>query len=310
MSQFVVAAFYKFVELADYQSLKKPFYNFCDELGIKGTILLANEGINGTIAGTAESIEKLFTYLRQDDRLSELHYKRSVCEFIPFYRLKVKLKKEIVTMGQKEIKPAEKTGEYVDADEWNNLLNDPDVVVLDTRNKYEYRVGTFKNAIDPQLENFRDFPEYVDNNLSDKKNKKIAMFCTGGIRCEKASAYMLEAGFKKVYQLHGGILQYIEDTPKQDSKWLGDCFVFDNRVTVDHKLAKGEYDQCFACREPISEQDKASSQYKEGVSCPHCYDKQSEKTHARVSERQKQISLAKQRNEKHIGAKMAKNSGL
>ncbi|MBK8186455.1 MAG: rhodanese-related sulfurtransferase [Cellvibrio sp.] len=301
MNQIVVAALYKFVRLPDYQEVVPRLKTFCDEIGLKGTLLLAEEGINGTVSGTRESIDQLVAFLKADGRFEGMSYKESFYEDQPFYRMKVKLKKEIVTMGVQGIDPQKIVGTYVKPQDWNALISDPDVVVVDTRNSYEYEIGTFKNAIDPKTETFREFPQWVAENLDPQKHKKVAMFCTGGIRCEKSTAYLREQGFDQVFHLEGGILKYLEDVPAEESLWQGDCFVFDNRVAVNHNLEKGIYDQCHACRFPITEDDKQSEHYMPGVSCPRCFDKLSEEQRERFAERQRQINLAKQRNEKHIG---------
>ncbi len=298
----IVAAMYRFVALPDYQDLREPLLSFCVSRDIKGTLLLAAEGINGTVSGTREGIDALLNYLRQDPRLEAIEHKESLHETLPFYRMKVKLKKEIVTMGVEGIDPNKVVGTYVEPKDWNDLISDPDVVLVDTRNDYECAIGTFKNAINPKTTTFREFPEYVKNHLNPAEHKKVAMFCTGGIRCEKSTAYLKEQGFDEVYHLKGGILKYFEEVPEAQSLWDGECFVFDNRVAVDHNLEKGQYDQCHGCRRPITEQDKQSPHYQKGVSCPHCFDQLSEEQQARFKERQKQIELAAKRNQAHIGA--------
>ncbi len=298
----VVAALYKFVELPDYRELREPLLQQCLANGIKGTLLLAAEGINGTISGSREGIDGLRAFLEADERFHNLSYKESFDQDKPFYRMKVKLKKEIVTMGVPGIDPRHVVGTYVEPKDWNALIADPEVVVVDTRNDYEYELGTFEHALNPDTKTFREFPDYVKDNLDPAKHKKIAMFCTGGIRCEKSTAYMKEQGFEEVYHLNGGILKYLEDVPKEESLWKGECFVFDNRVSVDHDLQPGEYELCHGCRFPIREEDKASEKYIEGVACPNCYDTQTPEQRARFSERQKQMKLAKARNELHIGA--------
>jgi UPF0176 protein len=308
MSKYLTAALYKFVSLPDYKELQAPILEKCNELRIKGTLLLALEGINGTIAGEPDDIKAMLAYLRQDPRLSDLEHKESYADTHPFYRMKVKLKKEIVTMGVEGTNPNNVVGTYVKPEDWNNLINDPDVVLLDTRNDYEVSIGTFKGAVDPKTTTFREFPKFVDQNLDKTKNKKIAMFCTGGIRCEKASSFMKEQGFEEVYHLQGGILKYLETIPKEQSMWDGECFVFDQRVAVKHGLEVGSYDQCYACRMPLSAEDMKSEKYTPGIACPHCYDKTSEEKKAALTERQKQVILAKQRGEDHIGAKIKKNS--
>ena len=302
MTDIVVAALYKFVTLEDFHELREPLLDVCIASGARGTILLAHEGINGTIAGTREAIDQVLAYLRSDPRLADLEHKESFDDHLPFYRMKVKLKREIVTMGIEGIDPNSRVGTYVAPGDWNDLVNDPEVLLIDTRNDYEYGIGTFRGAIDPRTQSFRDFPAYVRSHLDPEKHKKVAMFCTGGIRCEKASAFMLEEGFAEVYHLQGGILKYLEEVPPQDSTWEGECFVFDNRVAVDHKLQKGQYDQCYGCRHPITEQDKLSDKYQKGICCPLCYDRLTDDQRARFSERQKQIELAALRGEGHIGA--------
>ncbi|WP_020210304.1 rhodanese-related sulfurtransferase [Gilvimarinus chinensis] len=302
MSEIVVAALYKFVLLPDYKELRQPLLSECERLGLKGTLLLAAEGINGTISGTRAGIDGLLSYLKKDERFADLEHKESLHQDKPFYRMKVKLKKEIVTMGVEGIDPKQIVGTYVKPKDWNELISDPEVLVVDTRNHYEYAIGSFERAVDPETETFREFPEYVKDHLSPEKHKKVAMFCTGGIRCEKATAYMKEQGFDEVYHLEGGILKYLEEVPEQESLWRGECFVFDNRVAVNHSLEKGSFDQCYGCRHPITEQEKDSPQYLKGVCCPHCFDSLSEDQKKRFAERQKQIELAKTRNEAHIGA--------
>lgn len=305
MAEIVVCALYKFVTLDNYQALKQPLLNFMLNRDIRGTLLLAQEGINGTVAGSRAGIDALLDYLRQDPRLAELSYKESYTDTPPFMRSRVKLKKEIVTMGVEGINPKEVVGTYVKPKDWNQLISEPDVLLVDTRNDYEVQVGTFKNAVNPQTDSFREFPEYVKTHLDPNKHKKVAMFCTGGIRCEKSTAYLKEQGFEEVYHLEGGILKYLEDVPDQESLWQGDCFVFDERVTVNHQLEKGDYDQCHACRLPITEEEKLSPLYQKGVSCPHCYDKTSDEQKRRFAEREKQIQLARLRGEAHIGLETA-----
>jgi UPF0176 protein len=302
MSKIVVAALYKFSRLEDFESLREPLLDCCIAAAVKGTILLAREGVNGTIAGPREGIDRVLAYLRRDPRLADLEHKESLDTRMPFHRMKVKLKREIVTMGVEGIDPNEQVGTYVPPAQWNELVNDPEVLLLDTRNDYECSIGTFHGAVDPGTRNFREFPRYVRENLDPKRQRKVAMFCTGGIRCEKASAFMLQQGFAEVYHLEGGILKYLEEIPSEDSTWEGECFVFDDRVAVDHQLRKGHYDQCYACRRPITEADKASPQYEPGVSCPHCCDAVSADSKERFRERQKQVELARRRGEPHIAA--------
>jgi len=305
MSQVVVVALYHFVRLEKFEQLKSPLLVFLLDQEIKGTLLLASEGINGTVAGSQQSIDALLDWLKQDPRLADVRYKFSYDDEMPFYRTRVKLKKEIVTMGVEGIDPKRVVGTYVKPTEWNALISDPDVVLVDTRNRYETAIGTFKNAVDPDTESFREFPEYVKNELDPKKHKKVAMFCTGGIRCEKSTAYLLEQGFEEVYHLQGGILNYLKEIPEEETLWEGECFVFDNRVSVNHALEKGEYDQCHACRLPITEDDKLSPDYIKGVSCHQCHDSVSEKQRRRFMEREKQMQLAKKRGETHIGSDVA-----
>jgi len=305
MSQVVVCAMYKFVTLDNHIALKPPLLNFMQSNNIRGTLLLANEGINGTVAGSRQDIDALLIYLKSDDRLAELSYKESFTNEMPFLRTRVKLKKEIVTMGVEGIDPKHVVGTYVKPKDWNSLISDPDVLLVDTRNDYEVQVGTFKDAINPETESFREFPDYVKQHFDPEKHKKVAMYCTGGIRCEKSTAYMKEQGFEEVYHLEGGILKYLEEVPAEDTLWQGECYVFDERITVNHQLEKGVYDQCNACRLPITEEDKLSEQYQHGVSCPHCFDKTSAVQKARFSEREKQMKLAELRGEAHIGADSA-----
>ncbi|GHD28158.1 rhodanese-related sulfurtransferase [Parahalioglobus pacificus] len=302
MSQIVVAALYKFVTLEDYIAMREPLLDCCVTAGVKGTLLLAEEGINGTIAGTREGIDAVLAYLRNDARLADLEHKESFDDHMPFHRMKVKLKKEIVTMGVDGIDPNQTVGTYVKPEDWNALVDDPEVLLIDTRNDYEYGIGSFRGAVDPHTTTFREFPGWVRENLDPAKQKKVAMFCTGGIRCEKASAFMLKEGFEEVYHLQGGVLKYLEEVPEAESTWEGECFVFDNRVAVNQQLEKGQYDQCYGCRHPITEDDKRSPHYVKGVCCPRCFDSLSEDQMARFSERQKQIELAKQRGEVHVGA--------
>ncbi len=300
----VVAALYRFTKFPDFESFRRPLRELMLEKEVRGTLLLAAEGINGTIAGSREAIDSTLAWLREDDRFRGLQVKESYVNENPFYRTKVKLKKEIVTMGVENIDPNHIVGTYVDALDWNNLIGDPEVLLLDTRNKYEVEIGTFKNAVNPETDSFREFPEYVEKNLDPIKHKKIAMFCTGGIRCEKSTAYLKQQGFDDVYHLKGGILKYLEEVSEENTLWEGECFVFDNRVTVNHQLEQGSYDQCHACRMPITEKDKNREQYQRGVSCHYCFDKQSKEQVKRYAERERQIQLAKHRGEKHLGQPM------
>ena len=298
----VIVALYHFTDLPDVEDVHKKFKILCTDLRLKGILLLATEGINGTIAGTREDIDVFLNTLRQDARFDGVNIKESYAETIPFYRLKVRLKKEIVTLRVPEVSPQKIAGTYVEPKDWNQLISDPDVVVLDTRNTYEVNIGTFKNAINPETDDFVDFPSYVREKLNVPKDKKIAMFCTGGIRCEKASSFMKLEGYEEVYHLKGGVLKYFEEVPAQQSLWEGECFVFDQRVSVKHDLAPGDYFPCYGCRTPLAPQDRLSEHYIEGIQCHHCFDKLSEKTKKGNFERQRQILLAKEKNIQHIGA--------
>ncbi|MBN9412476.1 MAG: rhodanese-related sulfurtransferase [Candidatus Paracaedimonas acanthamoebae] len=302
----VVAALYKFVKLANYRALRDQLQDLCQKNDIRGTLLLAPEGLNGTIAGTREAIDHLQTFLKNKGLFEGLEYKESSVDYYPFYRLKVRLKKEIVTLGMPHLDVEKSTGTFVEPEEWNALISDPDMLLIDTRNTYETKIGTFKNAVDPETETFREFPEFVEHFIQQKKKQRIAMFCTGGIRCEKASSYLLEQGFEEVYQLKGGILKYLETIPTEESLWQGECFVFDNRVAVKEGVEEGQHDLCFGCRAPLSEADKISSDYEEGVTCPSCFAHHGEDKKKRLRERQKQIMLAKQRQEQHIGRSVSK----
>ena len=300
----VVAALYHFAKFPDFESFREPLHRLMLEQQVRGTLLLAAEGINGTIAGPRQGIDGILDWLKQDARFAGVETKESYVDENPFYRTKVKLKKEIVTMGVEDIDPNHIVGTYVEPSQWNALISDPEVLLLDTRNKYEVEIGTFENAVNPETDSFREFPDYVANNLDPEKHKKVAMFCTGGIRCEKSTAYLKQQGFDEVYHLKGGILKYLEEVPEEETRWQGECFVFDNRVTVNHKLERGDYDQCHACRMPITEQDKQSEHYQKGVSCHHCYDKHSKEQLKRYAERERQMELARQRGEDHIGQPM------
>lgn len=284
----IVATFYKFVEIPDFTDKRLPILSCCQEQGIKGTILLAAEGINGTIAAAnRQSIESVISFLRSDPRLADLEYKLSLADSPPFERLKVRLKREIVTIGLAEVDPMG-VGTYVSAKDWNALISDPEVTVIDTRNDYEVSIGTFKKAINPETESFREFPEYVRQNLDPTQHKKVALFCTGGIRCEKASSFMRSQGFQEVYHLKGGILKYLEEVPEQESLWQGECFVFDSRVALSHGLALGSHEMCLGCGHPISADDKASSKYEQGISCPHCYLGLTQEKRTRTEAKQRQ----------------------
>lgn len=302
MSRIVVAAFYHFVSLDNYTELRQPLLNQMLKNNIKGSLLLAREGINGTVAGSQPSIDLLLAWIRTDPRLQNIQCKFSYDEEMPFYRSRVKLKKEIVTMGIEGIDPNRSVGTHVKPADWNALISDPEITLVDTRNTYESAIGSFRNATMANTESFRDFPQYVRDKLDPITHRKIAMFCTGGIRCEKSTAYLKQLGFDEVYHLQGGILKYMEEVPESESLWQGECFVFDNRVSVDHALEKGSYDQCHACRLPITETDKQSRKYQQGVSCPACYDRNTDSQRKRFAEREKQVRLAKLRGESHIGS--------
>lgn len=308
-SPVIVAALYKFVALPDYRELREPLLDACLNAGVKGTLLLATEGINGTIAGSRLAIDEVLAYLKSDARFNDIDHKESLDSELPFYRMKVKLKKEIVTMGREGIDPKILVGHYVEPQDWNALISDPEVTVIDTRNHYECDIGSFEGAINPQTTTFKEMPAFVDQQLDPAEHKKVAMFCTGGIRCEKSTAYLLEQGFDEVYHLKGGVLKYLEEVPKEQSLWRGECFVFDNRVAVDHDLNVGSYDQCHGCRHPITEAQKNSPHYQRGVCCPLCYDRLTIDQKQRFAERQKQIDLAVDRNESHIGAAPPKRQG-
>lgn len=298
----VVCALYHFVRLDDFEDLRQPLLKLMHANQIKGTLLLAKEGLNGTVAGSGQAIDLLLDWLQTDSRFENISWKKSYDDSFPFYRSKVKLKKEIVTMGIEDIDPTKIVGSYVKPEDWNQLISDPDVILIDTRNEYEIQVGTFKNAVNPHTETFSEFPAWVEKKLHPERQKKVAMFCTGGIRCEKSTAYLKTLGFDDVYHLQGGILKYLEEVPEEESLWQGECFVFDNRVTVKHQLEPGSYDQCHACRMPISETDKKSNSYVKGISCPHCIGKHSDKQISRFTEREKQTQLASKRDETHIGS--------
>jgi UPF0176 protein len=304
---YLTTAMYHFVSLSHFKTLREPLLEFCISHDIKGTILLADEGINGTVAGSEKSIHEFLSLLKNDPlfegNFKDLGHKESWSDKHPFYRMKVKLKKEIVTLGIPGVSPTKMVGQYVKPQDWNSIISDPEIVLIDTRNDYEYAIGTFKNAINPKTTTFREFPEYVKTHFDPKKHKKVAMFCTGGIRCEKASSYMISEGFDEVYHLEGGILKYLEEVGPQNSLWEGECFVFDQRVAIKHGLGVGHYDQCYACRYPLSVDDLKSEKYTPGISCPHCYNQHTPEKLKALTERQKQVILAKQRGVEHIGSK-------
>ena len=300
-NRFIVAALYKFVRLPDFRELKRPLLGRCRELRLKGTLLLAPEGINGTVAGRRESIDGILDYLRSEPRFADLAHKESLSAGVPFHRMKVKLRQEIVSLGLPGVDPEQLRGEYVKPEDWNAEISRPNTLVLDIRNDYETGIGGFKNAVAPNTGTFREFPDYVEKNLNPEQHSRVAMYCTGGIRCEKASSYLLSRGFREVVQLQGGILNYLEKVDRDHSRWEGECFVFDSRVAVDHELAEGEFEQCFACRRPLRQDDMASEKYQPGVSCPRCHDDLTPEQRRRFSERQRQVELAESRGEQHIG---------
>ena len=295
MTTFVIATFYKFVDLPNFAELREPILQYCREFELKGSILLANEGINATIAGPRADIDAVLAYLRANPKLADMTHKESFADFNPFPRLKVRLKREIVNLGMPEINPNNKVGTYVDAQNWNDLISDPDVILIDTRNDFEVQAGTFKGAINPETISFNNFPEYVGTHLDSNKHKKVAMFCTGGIRCEKATSYLLEQGFEEVFHLKDGILKYLEQIPEEDSLWEGECFVFDQRVTVKHQLVPGEIEYCTHCQIILTDEAKASPRFRKGFYCPNCYDTIPVEKVDRLEERYFQAGLAEAR---------------
>ena len=298
-----VVSFYRFVDVADPPALKEALQRECEKDDLLGTILVAAEGVNGTLAGDASEIRSVFAWL--EDRLGldkPLDGHWTEAGEAPFRRMRVRVKKEIVALGRPDIRPDRGTGQYVGVQEWNRLIADPETLVIDTRNHYEYEVGTFLNAVDPDTDSFREFPDYASQLAEEDRDRPLAMFCTGGIRCEKATALMLELGFRQVYHLEGGILKYLEEVGDDENLWQGECFVFDTRVAVDRDRAEGGYVQCHACRRPLSAEDLASPDYREGVSCPKCIGMHDAERVAKLEERRKQVRLARERGEEHIGA--------
>lgn len=306
---FLTAALYKFVELPDHADLRAPLLACCEANGVKGTLLLAAEGINGTISGPEAGVRAVLTWLRSDARLARLEHKEAWAEHMPFYRMKVRLKREIVTMGVPDVHPALNAGQYVKPADWNALLAEPGVVLVDTRNDYEVSIGSFEGAINPATASFSELPDWVAREMAeggrlaevDGKKPKVAMFCTGGIRCEKSTAFMRSKGFEEVYHLEGGILKYLETVPEAQSIWQGECFVFDERVSVGQGLTPGQFTLCRSCRDPLSEADRQSPLYELGVSCAHCHASTTEEQKAGYRERQRQVELADKRNAAHIG---------
>ena len=305
-NRYVVAALYQFVSVDDCAGWQARLKDICQSRHLMGTLLIAPEGLNGTVAGRYDDINSFVLWLQTKTPFTDLEIKYAVHDEAPFHRMKVRLKREIVTMGEPDIRPNEQAGEYVEPEDWNKLISDPDVLVVDTRNSYETAIGQFRGATDPQTTTFREFPAWAKA-LADKpeedRPQKIAMYCTGGIRCEKSTALMKSIGFEHVYHLKGGILKYLEDTPPADSLWDGECFVFDSRVSVDHDLNQGSYQLCHACKMPLSEEDMTSPHFQAGVSCPHCHDVTTPAQRERFAERARQIELARDRGTQHIGAK-------
>jgi len=299
-----VVSFYRFLDIEEPLPFRNALQQFCEEQKLLGTVLVATEGFNGTLAGDAEAIGKVFDWLRAYFGIDEpLDARWTESDDAPFRRMRVKIKPEIVTLGRPDILPHKRTGKHVPPGEWNALIDDPDVLVIDTRNHYEYEVGTFPRAIDPGNDSFREFPEFARELAASSTDRKLAMFCTGGIRCEKATALMLELGFDEVYHLQGGIINYLDKVPAEENRWQGECFVFDTRVAIDRDLADGGYVQCHACRRPLSVEDMQSPDYREGVSCPKCVHETDADKRARLEERRKQVALATARGETHIGPK-------
>jgi len=299
---YTIAALYHFTRFADPAALKPALLQLCLDQGVTGTLLLAGEGINGTIAGPRTGIDAVLAHIRALPGCAGLEWKEATASHPPFARMKVRLKREIVTMGQPDVDPRARVGHYVEPQDWNDLIRSPDVAVIDTRNDYEVAIGTFEGAIDPETSSFRDFPAWWEANKERFHNKRVAMFCTGGIRCEKSTNFLLGQGIEDVYHLKGGILRYLEEIPAKDSSWQGECFVFDNRVSVGHGLRQGPYDLCHGCRRPILPADKLRPEYEAGVSCHQCIDETSAEDKARFRERQKQIALARSRGETHLAS--------
>lgn len=306
---YLTAALYLFVDLPDFAALRDPLRECCERHGVKGTLLLAREGVNGTIAGPPEGVQAVLDHLRADARLAPLTHKESWSDKAPFLRLKIKLKKEIVTLGVPGLDPNKTVGRYVKPADWNRLLADPDVVLVDTRNDYEVAIGTFRGAVNPHIKSFTELPAWLERQEALQRKPKVAMFCTGGIRCEKSTALLKMRGFDEVYHLKGGILKYLEEVPPEDSLWQGECFVFDERVSVGHGLKPGPHALCRACRWPLSADEMASPLYEPGTSCPHCHGQRSPEKKAGLAERQRQVELAQARGQRHVGAQMPARPG-
>jgi UPF0176 protein len=300
---FTVAAFYRFARFPDPHALRAPLQASCAASELHGTILLAPEGINGTIAGSADGIAAVVAHIRTLPDCADMDVKYALAETMPFPRMKVRMKREIVTLGVGDLDPAANAGTHVAPRDWNALIADPETIVIDTRNDYEVRLGTFRGAVDPETSSFREFPEWVQGRKAELAGRKVAMFCTGGIRCEKATAYVKSLGIEAVFHLKGGILKYLEEVPAAESLWQGECFVFDERVSVAHGLAEGEAQLCRACRQPLTGEDMRSPHYVEGISCARCHDARSEKDRVRYAERHRQVALAEARGSApHIGS--------
>jgi len=302
MSFVQILNLYKFVKIQNVKQTKAQLKALCEQHSLKGSILLSEEGVNAMLAGTHAAIQAFIADFEAYPEFTGIDYKFSETDAMPFHRLKVMIKPEIVTFGVEGISPTVKVGEYVEPEGWNALLQDPDVVLIDTRNDYEVEIGTFKNAINPKTDTFREFPTKYLEHLDPSVHKKVAMFCTGGIRCEKASAFLLNEGFENVYHLKGGILKYLETVPEAESLWEGECFVFDHRVAVDHSLQPGKYCLCFGCKSPLTEADKTDALYEAEVQCPHCADSVTETQLQSRRERKKQMALARAKNQVHLGA--------
>lgn len=312
MPHYLTAALYQFVDLPDHAEMVAPLQAYCEARDVRGTLLLAQEGINGTIAGPTEGVREVLAHLRADPRLANLPHKEAIAEVLPFYRMKVRSKREIVTLGVPGLNPAQNAGTYVKPADWNALIAQPDVVLIDVRNDYEVKIGSFEGAVDPLTQSFSELPGWVERQSAaggvlaaeDGKKPRVAMFCTGGIRCEKSTAYLRTQGFDEVYHLEGGILKYLETVSAADSRWQGDCFVFDERVSVGHGLAPGHHELCRACRWPLGAAEIASPLFVRGISCPYCHGTRSEEALAGLAERQKQVTLAQKRAKPHIGVRM------